>query len=136
MDKQGISILKKLYYENIRLSQIYSALSRKVKDQDIALQFRQFSFQNFSQSNEIEYILNSLDKKISIFYRILKELDSFWTGIFLYYLGNNFVLKTMSKNEKKLQNLLVSILQSGIDKSGFIEMINCADEHIKKIDSF
>jgi hypothetical protein len=134
MDKLIQVNIKKLYYYNIRLSQIYGILSRKVKEPDTSLLFHQFSSDTYNNARTIKIFIESHDGNVSIILKLLHEMDSFWIGFFSFYLGPGIVKKYTAKKELKLKKLLTSVLLYIIEKDQFLEIINSIDDHIKKIE--
>ena len=135
MDNKIPGKIKKIYYRNIRLSQIYGALSRKTKDSDTSLLFHRFSSDAYNHARGIKFFIESNGGNVSIIRRLLHELDSFWIGRSLYYLGLGFVKKYTIRKELQLRKMAFSLLHSVNEATPFNEIIKCTDEHIEKIQS-
>jgi hypothetical protein len=122
-----------MYYKKIRSSQIYGALSHRVKDEDTSLLFRNFSMDENNHAKELKDLIESGKQNISIFFKIMIEMDSFWAGYFSYYLGKSFVSRFISKRELFFKNFTSSIIISSPNLEILNEIINSANDHLEII---
>jgi len=133
MSKDTVKKAGKLYILKIRSVQIYSAQSRRIKDETISQLFHQFSRDEHNHARALKLFLDSNNRNPSLLKKILHEMDSYWIGSLSVYLGKRFVLQYNIKREKSFDSKSNNLLSFYPDTGIFTEIINSSSEHIEKI---